>query len=597
MPRNTKTKKKPLHPVTQYATDIVKGKIPANRWSRLACQRHLTDLKTGKKRGLYFDESAADHIVAFFPEFLKFYEGAFADQPFLLTPNQQFVVGSIFGWKRKIDNCRRFRTAYIEMAKGQGKSPLAGGIGLYCLAFDDEPGAEIYAAAVTKEQANILFRDARLYAEASQSLKEMLIIDKYNIAYPGENSFFRALSSEHRGLDGKRPHVALIDEIHEHPNDLVVRKMSAGMKGRRQGLQFEITNSGYDRQSICFQHHEYTEKILEGTIEDDAWFGIMTGLDVCAKCESEGKTIPQDGCPDCDDWRDEAVWEKANPNLNYLGAPFRDYLRRQVEEAKAMPSQENIVKRLNFCIWTESITKWIPTDKWNACTFMVDPEALKGRTAYGGLDLSSNTDLTAWVMVFPPEEEDGKYEILCRFFLPEDNMMERVKRDKVPYDVWARQGYITLTPGNIIDYAFVLDQIRQDGEAYEIAELAFDRWGSQKITTDLQEIGFEIEGKKSLIQFGQGYASMSAPTKEIEKMVLSKELAHGGNSVLSWCISNVAIKMDPAGNVKINKEKSTEKVDGAVALCMAIGRSMLQIDTKSIYSGLSSEDIKNRMSM
>lgn len=594
MPRKPK---KPLHPVTQYATDITKGKIPANKWTRLACQRHLTDLKTGKKRGLYFDEAAADHIIDFFPEFLTLYEGLVSGQEFVLTPNLAFIVGSIFGWKIKKSGYRRFRTAYIEMAKGQIKTPLAAGVGLYGLTFDGEAAPQIFAAAVTREQAGLCFRDAHTFSTGSTDLNEMLIIDKHNLANPENNGYFRPISSEKRALDGKRPHMALIDEIHEHPDDVVVRKMSAGTKFRANSLIFEITNAGYDRHTICYQHHEYTEKILEGILEDDAWFGIMTGLDVCAKCESEGKTIPQDGCPDCDDWRDEAVWEKANPNLNYLGAPFRDYLRRQVEEAKAMPSQENIVKRLNFCIWTESITKWIPTDKWNACTFMVDPEALKGRTAYGGLDLSSNTDLTAWVMVFPPEEEDGKYEILCRFFLPEDNMMERVKRDKVPYDVWARQGYITLTPGNIIDYAFVLDQIRQDGEAYEIAELAFDRWGSQKITTDLQEIGFEIEGKKSLIQFGQGYASMSAPTKEIEKMVLSKELAHGGNSVLSWCISNVAIKMDPAGNVKINKEKSTEKVDGAVALCMAIGRSMLQIDTKSIYSGLSSEDIKNRMSM
>jgi len=585
-------KKINLHPVTQYAQDIIDGKIISNKWVKLACKRHLKDLK---RKDIYFDKAAADHIISFFEEFLVFYEGSFDGKPFTLTPHQQFIVGSIFGWKRK-DGFRRFRTAYIEEAKGNGKSPLAGGIGLYCLAFDDEPGAEVYAAAVTREQASILFRDARLYAEASESLKEILIIDKYNIAYPAGNSFFRPVSSEHRGLDGKRPHVALIDEIHEHPNDLVVRKMSAGMKGRRQGLQFEITNSGYDRQSICFQHHEHTEKILEELIEDDAWFGMMTGLDVCDKCAAEGKTIPQDGCPYCDDWRDESVWEKANPNMNYLGAPFKDYLRRQVEEAKSMPSQENIVKRLNFCIWTESITKWLPVDKWNACNFPVDAEALKGRICYGGLDLSNNIDLTAWVLVFPPEEEDGLYEILCRFFLPEDNMIERVKRDKVPYDVWARQGYIKLTPGNIIDYAFILHQIEQDMTDYQIAELAFDRWGSQKITTDLQDLGFEIEGKRSLVQFGQGYASMSPPTKEVETMVLKGNLAHGGNPVLAWNVSNVAIRVDPAENKKPDKEKSIERIDGAVALIMAIGRAMLRGgQEKSAYDGLTAEEIKKRM--
>lgn len=589
-------KKTPLHPVTQYATDIVDGVFPANKWVRLACQRHLDDLKTGGERGLYFDHEAATHIIDFFPEFLLFYEGAFSDRPFILTPFQKFLVGSIFGWKRKVDGCRRFRTAYIETSKGQGKSPLAGGIGLYCLTFDNEPGAEVYAAAVTREQAGILFRDAHTFAEKSPDLREILEINRHNIAYLSENSFFRPVSSEHRGLDGKRPHLALIDEIHEHPTDLVVRKMSAGTKGRRQALIFEITNAGYDRHSICFQHHEYTEKILEGLIQDDAWFGLMTGLDVCDQCAAEGKTIPQDGCPTCDDWRSPEVWEKANPNLHYLGAPFMDYLQRQVAEAKSMPSQENIVKRLNFCIWTESITKWLPTDKWAACALPVDEDDLKGRVCYGGLDLSSNTDLTAWVMVFPPLEEDGRYSVVCRFFLPEDSMRERVARDKVPYDVWVKQGFITTTPGNIIDYAFVLDQIRQDSEKFTIAELAFDRWGSQKITTDLQELGFEVDGKKTLVQFGQGFGSMAAPTKEVEKMVLSEEIAHGGNPVLSWMVSNVAIKMDPAGNKKPDKEKSTERIDGAVALIMAVGRAMLRGGLqKSVYEGKNLDEIKNRM--
>jgi phage terminase large subunit-like protein len=605
-------KNKTIHPVTQYAQDIVSGVIISNKWVRLACERHIKDQKDGEKRGLYFDECAANHIIDFYEEFLVFYEGNFDGKPFILTPHQKFIVGSIFGWKRK-DGFRRFRTAYIEESKGQGKSPLAGGVGLYALVFDNEPGAEIYAAAVTREQAGICFRDARTFAEKSEELSGLLKVDKNNIAYIAENSFFRPVSSEHRGLDGKRPHVVLIDEIHEHPNDMVVRKMSAGTKTRRQALIFEITNSGYDRHSICFQHHEYTEKILEGLIQDDAWFGIMTGLDVCSKCEAEGKTMPQDGCSDCDDWRDENVWEKANPNLKYLGAPFRDYLRRQVDEAKSMPAQENIVKRLNFCLWTESITKWIPTDAWSACGSQVDIEDLKGRICYGGLDLSSNADLTAWVLVFPPEityEYDnilnehqpviqkGGYKVLCRFFLPEDNMMQRVRKDKVPYDVWVRQGFITTTPGNIIDYDFILAQIQKDMADYQILELAFDRWGSQKITTDLQDIGFEIEGKRNLIQFGQGFASMAAPTKEVETMVLKGEIAHGNNPVLSWMVSNVAIKMDPAGNMKPDKEKSTERIDGAVALIMAVGRAMLRKgENKSAYDGMTADEMKARMGL
>ena len=574
----------------EYPHQVLSDKIISCTWVKLACQRFVNDLndvQSGKRDDIYFDERAADHIISFFEEFLVFYEGAFEGKPFKLTPHQCFVVGQLFGWKNK-SGFRRFRTAYIEEAKGQGKSPLAGGIGLYGLTFDDEPGAEIYSAATTREQAGILFRDARLYAEASEALTDLLNIGKHNLAYEAENSFFRPVASERRGLDGKRPHFVLIDEIHEHRDDMVVRKMSAGTKGRRQSLVFEITNAGYDRHSICYQHHEYSAKVLEGVIKDDAWFTVMTGLDTCRSCQAQGKTTPQDGCPDCDDWRDPAVWGKANPNLEYLGVPFKEYLTRQVEEAKSMPTQENIVKRLNFCIWTESFSKWLPMDDWRACGSAVDPEALKGRTCFGGLDLSSNIDLTAWVLVFPPVEPGEKYQVLCRFFVPADNMAERVMRDKVPYDVWVREKYITATPGNLIDYGFILKQIEQDAEDYRIKELAFDRWGSHKIIADLQEMGFVIESKNPhdslLVKFGQGVASMNAPVKEVEKMVLGHEIAHGGNPVLSWNISNVSIKIDPAENRKPDKEASIERIDGAVALIMAIGRATLHGPAKkSIY--------------
>lgn len=587
---------KKIHPVNDYANKVSEGQILANKWVTLAAKRHLSDIDTrGVKpsKELWFDEKSAQDAINFFPTFLLFYEGEFDGKPFILSPHQAFIVGSIFGWKN--GEFRRFRTAYIEEAKGDGKSPLAAGIGLYCLVADNEPGAEIYAAATMREQAGILFRDAKAFVEGSPSLRKKLNVGVSSIDYPDKNSFFRPVSSEHRGLDGKRPHVALIDEVHEHPNGMVVDKMRAGTKGRRQALIFEITNAGYDRHSICFQHHEYTEKILLGLIDNDAWFGFMTGLDVCEQCTAEGKTIPQDGCPNCDDWRDEKVWIKATPNLGVTIK--KQYLREQVDEAIGMPSKENIVKRLNFCIWTESITKWLPSDKWNACNTPVDPVSLYGRTCYAGLDLSSNSDLTALVLVFPPIEENGKYEILCRFFLPADNMTERVHKDKVPYDVWVRQEYITTTQGNLIDYSFIINQIKQDMTNYQIAELAFDRWGSQKITTDLQDIGFEIEGKRNLIQFGQGFASMSAPTKEVEKMVIGKEFAHGGNPVLSWMVSNVAIKQDPAGNKKPDKEKSTERIDGAVALIMAVGRTMLKGEpTKSSYEGMSKEEMAKKFS-
>ena len=586
-------KKINLHPVTQYATDIVNGKTPANKWVKLACRRHLRDLKAGKKRGLYFDETAADHAISFFPEFLCFYEGAFDGQPFMLTPCQQFIVGSIFGWRRKEDGFRRFRTAYIEMSKGQGKSPLAGGIGLYCLTFDDEPGAEVYAAAVTREQAGILFRDARTFAEKSETLREMLIIDKHNIAYPEENSFFRPVSSEHRGLDGKRPHVALIDEIHEHPNDMVVRKMSAGMKGRRQGLQFEITNSGYDRHSICFQHHEYTEKILEGIIQDDAWFGLMTGLDVCQKCAADGKTIPQDGCPDCDNWRDEAVWEKANPNLHYLGAPFHDYLRRQVEEAKAMPMQESIVKRLNFCIWTEGEIIWMPAEKWNACRDRsLSLEEFVGTSCYAGLDLASKIDICSLILLF--EFEKG-FAVFARHYLCEYAIKNAKEQQRRQYELWVKQGDIVQTPGERTDQKFIEDDLKSINENHPIIQLAFDPREAGYIIANVMEWTKE----DTCVEINQGPALMSEPMKELEARIAAKQIWHNGDPVLAWMVSNVVLKESRGGPVKYyypTKSNAENKIDGAVALIMAIGRAMLKGGpVKSAYSGLTAEEIRNRM--
>lgn len=573
------------HAATRYAEDVFSGKILANKWVRLACKRHLDDdpekhdsPKKSNERGFWFDHDAANKAINFFPEFLLFYEGSFDGQPFNLTPCQQFIVGSLFGWKREADLYRRFRTAYIEMGKGQGKTPLAAGVGLYGLGFDDESGAEIYSAATTRDQAGVTFRDARLYAAASDSLKEIFVIGEHNIAYMAGNSFFRPVSSESRGLDGKKPHMALIDEIHEHPTDLVVRKMSAGTKTRRQALIFEITNAGYDRHSICYQHHEYSEKILEGVIENDAWFGIMTGLDVCEKCAKDGKTIPQDGCPDCDDWRDEKVWEKSNPNMNYLGAPFKDYLRRQVEEAKSMPSQENIVKRLNFCIWTESITKWLPADSWSACAdHNLRLEDFAGQQCYMAFDLANKIDISALILVFTREEELIAFG---RYYLPEDT----VKRSKFKqYQQWVREKRIIQTPGAMTDYKYIDDDIKKINEVNPIMELAFDPHEATYLVNNVME----WLGPDRCIQINQGPALISEPMKQLEGLVYDKKIHHDGDPVLAWMISNVVKRegrnRGPVKSYYPTKTCDDNKIDGAVALIMAVGRTMLHKDTTSVY--------------
>lgn len=541
-------------PVKQYALDVGAGRIVAGPWVRLACERHLRDLKDGKKRGLHFDEDLAGHALEFFPRFLRLAEGQFAGKPFELEPFQRFIVGSLYGWVTRA-GFRRFRTAYIEVGKGNGKSPLAAGLGLYALVADDEPAAEIYAAAVTREQAGIAFRDAHLMAEASPELRAELDILTGNIANPSNGSFFRPVSSEHRGLDGKRPHLAIIDEIHEHPTSAVVDKMRAGTKARRQPLTFEITNSGYDRHSVCWHHHEYSLQVLQGSVENDSWFAYVAALDVADE---------KRGAAGDDPLTDEACWIKANPGLGTI-LPHT-YLREQVREAVGIPASQSIVLRLNFCVWTERASRWIDMGLWAENDLDVDEDDLLGRPCFGGLDLSSTQDLTAFELVFPPQEDGERVQVLSFFWCPQDGILRRSKKDRVPYDQWEGEGYLRATPGTVVDY----DQVRRDvvelGERYAIQEIAIDRWNATQLSTQLDSDGFVV------VPFGQGFGSMAAPSKELEKRLGGRELACGGNPILRWMASNAAAKQDPAGNIKPDKGKSADKIDGIVALVMALGR-------------------------
>ena len=279
-----------------------------------------------------------------------------------------------------------------------------------------------------------------------------------------------------------------------------------------------------------------------------------------------------------EDWTNEGAWIKANPLLGIVKK--WDDMQRKAARAKEMPSALNAFLNLELDIWTQSVTKWIPRKHWDLCGQAVDAEGLRGRTCYGGLDLSSNTDITAWLLVFPPQGDGDAVQVLCRFFIPEEAMIERARRDRVPYPAWVRQGFITATPGNVIDYDFVLAQIDEDKQAYDVKEVAFDRWGATKIQTDLMELG----GEDWLVQFGQGYVSMSPPMKELERLILDRKLAHGGNPVLTWMADNLVVRQDPAGNLKPDKEKSTERIDGMVALLMGLDRALRhEAPKKSVY--------------
>lgn len=545
--------------VNDYCVGVISREITTNELVRLAVERHLNDLVDGPARGLHFDEAAAQRIIRFFPRVLKLVEGE-GPRPFFLSPSQQFIQGSIFGWKNR-DGFRRFTTAYLEVGKGYGKSPLAAGTGLYGLVADGESGAEIYIAASKKEQAGIVFRDADNMVQHSSYLAKRIERNTSNLAVLSTSSFMRPVSADLR-ISGPRPHMVIGDEIHEMRDAALLDKLTAGFKFRRQPLAYEITNSGSDIHSICYHHHEYTEKLLQGILENDGWFGFVCGLDICPKCKAEGKTQPNPECENCDKFTDERVWPKANPNLGVTIHP--KYLRKQVTEALGMPSQENIVKRLNFCIWVEAANKWMPIDEWDACGEDYDADSLAGQRCYGGLDLASLIDLCAFVLFFP---DSGR--ILCWFWVPKENIAARVNCDRVPYDKWVERGLIKATPGNVTDYDVVEEDIKALAEKYQIEEIGFDEDNAVQLATRLENEGIKM------VTVPQRMSALNAPMKELEKMVRGRQIQHDRNAVMRWCMSNLVARQDATGRIRPDREKSTEKIDGGAALIDSLNRAIV----------------------
>lgn len=546
------------HPAMKYARGVLDGSIVACKWVRLAVERHLGDLADGQERGLRFDVEAAQHVIDFFG-FLKHSKGEWAGQVIELEPWQQFYLWVLFGWKRA-DGTRRFRTAYQEVARKNGKTTIAAGIGLYLLDADDEPGAEVYSAATKLDQAKICHLEATRMVKSSPFLRRHIRAYVDNLHIVDSASKFEPLGHDSKTLDGLNVHGAIIDELHAHPTRDIWDILDTATGSRRQPMMFAITTAGFDRHSICWEYHEYTEKVLNLVLEDDSFMGIIYTLDPEVKDEF-GRVVKE-----ADSWEDQAVWVKANPNIGT--SKKLDDLQRKAITAKEMPSALNTFLRKELNVWTQSETKWLPVEAWKACGMMVDADGLRGRTCFGGLDLSSTTDISAFVLVFPPEGDDEFYQAICRFWVPQEAMRERSRRDRVPYDVWVRQGYIYTTPGNVIDYDFIVAEIDELAQRYDIQEIAFDRWGATKIYQQIEE------KRMTMVQFGQGFISMSPPMKEMEKLILSHRLAHGGNPVLTWMADNLVARKDPAENIKPDKEKSTERIDGMVALIMALDRAL-----------------------
>lgn len=568
-------------PATQYAKEVHSGERVAGPDIRNACARHLRDLEEGPKRGLTWDLAAANKAIRFYRTVLKLNGGEFEGLPFELLPWQKFIVGSIFGWKSS-DGYRRFRVVYVESGKGSGKSPLAAGVGLTGLIADNEARAEIYAAATKKDQAMILFRDAVAMVQQSPELTKRLVCSGtgqniWNLAYLKSGSFFRPISSDD-GQSGPRPHMALIDEVHEHKTNMVVEMMRAGTKSRKQALIFMITNSGSNKRGPCWEYHEYGARVASGALTDDGFFAYICSLD-------EGD----------DPIQDESCWFKSNPSLQDADLPGMKYLREQVTEARGMPSKEAMVRRLNFCEWTGAESPWISWHVWSQAEERVPMSLLRNRPSVGGLDLSSTTDLTSFVLLFYPTYEDPHWRLLPYFWIPDHELDKREARDKVPYAAWVKSRDLETTPGRAISKLHVLRRLQTICDFFQVDKIAFDRWRIEDMRQLMSEYDITLP---ELVEFGQGFKDMGPAVDEFERRLLGmieqqpeeeggaaeffddalpaeavESLRHDGNPVMTWCAGNAVIVSDPANNRKADKAKATGRIDGIIAAIMATGIS------------------------
>lgn len=497
----------------------------------------------------HYDKDAADYAVMFI-ESLCHTKGTWAGKSFELIDWQEQIIRDLFG-VLKPNGYRQFNTAYVEIPKKQGKSELAAAVALLLLCGDGEERAEVYGCAADRNQAKIVFDVAvdmvRFCPALSKRVK--ILESQKKITYLPTNSSYQVLSADVANKHGFNTHGVIFDELHTQPNRKLFDVMLQGSgDARMQPLYFLITTAGNDTNSICYEVHQKAIDIAEGRKVDPTFYSVIYGA-----AEDE-------------DWTDPKVWKKANPSLGITVGI--DKVKAACESAQQNPGEENAFRQLRLNQWVKQSVRWMPMDKWNACAFPVSEDDLEGRICYGGLDLSSTTDITAFVLVFPPLDEEDKYYILPYFWIPEETLDLRVRRDHVPYDLWERQGTLMTTEGNVVHYGYIEKFIEQLGERFNIREIAFDRWGAVQMVQNLEGMGFTV------VPFGQGFKDMSPPTKELMKLVLEEKIAHGGHPVLRWMMDNIYIRTDPAGNIKADKEKSTEKIDGAIATIMGLDRAI-----------------------
>ena len=507
----------------------------------------------------HYDKKKADRAVTFI-ENLCHTKGKWAGTPFWLLPWQEQLIRDIFGIV-KPDGNRQFRTAFVEICKKVGKSELAAAIALYLLYADNEPSAEVYGAAADRQQASIVFDVAKQMVEMSPALmkRSKLMGATKRIVNYGNAGYYQVLSAEVGGKHGFSVSGLVFDEIHTQPNRQLYDVLTKGSSDARQNpLHFIITTAGNDRHSIAYELHTKAVDILEGRRVDPTFYPVVYGL------------------KDDEDWEDEANWYKVNPSLGYTVDVER--LRDAYREAKQNPADEITFKWLRCNMWVSSTVAWIPDAIYMRGNEPINMASLEGRDCYAGLDLSSTGDITALVLIFPPRDEDEKFVLLPYFWIPEETIPKRLKANSVPYDIWEKQGYIMSTEGNVIHYDFIEKFIMDLSEKYHILEIAVDRWNATHVIQNLEDNGL------TMVPFGQGFASMSAPTKEFYRLLMEGKIIHGGHPVMRWMAGNVVVDTDPAGNIKVTKAKSKEKIDGIVAAIMALDRAVRhESEGRSVY--------------
>ena len=618
MKTKKKTSSSTADRATAYAKAVVAGKIIAGPHVRNACQRHLDDPKAGAARGLRFDKDLAARALRFFETKLKLSEGQFEGEPFQSQPAQDFIIGSIFGWQR--DNpdhgwVRRFRRAYIEQGKGNGKSPLAGGIGLYGLTADNEAGAEIYAAGATKDQAGILFRDAVKMKDQSPDLAKRIKSSggpgrEFNLSYLAKGSFFRPISREAKKTgSGPRPHMALCDEVHEHPDRGVMEMLERGFKFRRQPLLLMITNSGSDRNSVCWEEHEHAVRVASGNRDakhgdakyigeplDDSTFAY-----VCALDEKD------------DPLEDPTCWIKANPLLGVTIT--EDYLAGVVAQAKALPGKLNNILRLHFCRWTDAETAWMTRETLEPCLGVFDPSEHHGKKIAQGIDLSGSRDITAKANIvetgtMPVEVlvngqaktiEKPTYDCWIEAWTPGDTLQAHAVEWKLDVILqWVADGYLQAPKGKSIRFDHVAQSLADDDRDYEIGLIAYDQYAFRRFEEEVVKLGLDLP----FIMHPQGGTKKGEPSEEMKQVAKSENRKPEGlwmpgslrlleeailegrirfltNPVLISHMMSAVVDEDKWDNRWLAKERSSNKIDVAVAICMAIGAAAAMGSTSS----------------